>query len=205
MYNFERIFKTKIDFFKNDWLIDMGAHIGGFSLPIYVKNPEIRVLAFEPDPVNFSCLEHSLGENKINRRRFKINNKAVFSHTGRIKFSVGPETTQGSVTKVGFFLKDNNCNHLWVRSISVKEIFSKYKIKRCKLLKIDCEGSEYAIIENTPDNLLNRIENLIIEAHFTTKREPKHLKKYLMDRGFIVKLIDTGEGCVELFCTRDKC
>ncbi len=55
---------------------------------------------------------------------------------------------------------DNN-----IPSITLDEIFQKYKIKRCKLLKIDCEGSEYEILYNANADVLSKCENLRAEFH----------------------------------------
>lgn len=42
---------------------------------------------------------------------------------------------------------------------------TKHKIKELKLLKIDCEGSEYEILYNTNEEILKRIKSLRGEFH----------------------------------------
>ena len=50
-----------------------------------------------------------------------------------------------------------------VPSLSLDEIFTKYAIERCKLLKIDCEGAEFEILSRT--KVLDRVEHLRGEIH----------------------------------------
>ena len=48
-------------------------------------------------------------------------------------------------------------------SITLDEIFDRYAIARCKLLKIDCEGAEHEILTNT--SVLDGVEWLSGEFH----------------------------------------
>ena len=50
-------------------------------------------------------------------------------------------------------------------SITLDQIFDKYNIQHCKLLKMDCEGSEYEILYNTTQETLKKCENLRAEFH----------------------------------------
>ena len=58
-----------------------------------------------------------------------------------------------------------NNKKISVDSISLKEIFDKNNIETCKLLKLDCEGSEYSIIDALPIEYFKRVENIVIEYH----------------------------------------
>jgi len=68
------------------------------------------------------------------------------------------------------------------KSITVKEIFEKYKIKNTTL-KIDIECSEYEIIE---DILFysNYIDQIIIEFHDTHKRKNEFIEKIIKMKKF---------------------
>ena len=77
-----------------------------------------------------------------------------------------------------------------VPSITLEEIVKKHGIKKIKLLKIDCEGSEYEILYNCPTKILKKIECLGGEFHENSKIETcggnmdiliEHVEKYIKD------------------------
>jgi len=122
-------------------VVDIGAHLGRFCLPTFKKYPNIRMYAFEPDSTNYNCLLRSLNDNDFDDSKFKIENVAVYSKEGYFDFSIGPESSQGSLSEIGFFLNNPDANSLAVKTKTLETIFKENKIERCKLLKIDCEGS----------------------------------------------------------------
>lgn len=73
---------------------------------------------------------------------------------------------------------------------SLDLIFKQYKIKNCSLLKIDCEGCEYQIFNNTSPKILKKIKRIAMEAHmFNSKMEQRYydLKNLLVKNRFKIK------------------
>lgn len=69
----------------------------------------------------------------------------------------------------------------------IDDVFSEYKLKKCDLLKIDCEGCEYSVLLNSNPNVLKKIDRIIMEAHLftpTMRTKYRKLKKLLIDNGF---------------------
>ena len=85
----------------------------------------------------------------------------------------------------GHSIFSKNNKKITVKSISLKQIFDENKILNCKLLKLDCEGSEYQIIDALPLNYFDRIENIVIEYHLADSK-PELGKK------LITKIKNTG-------------
>ena len=56
------------------------------------------------------------------------------------------------------------------------KIFDDNIIKKCNLLKLDCEGAEYEIIDKLPSTYFKMIEKIIIEYHMADSH-PELLKK----------------------------
>lgn len=87
----------------------------------------------------------------------------------------------------------NNINNITIVKEKVKslgKIFHTYKIQKCDLLKIDCEGYEYIILENVSKNILKKIKRIVMEIHLFTpsmKMKYRKLKKQLQANGFIMK------------------
>lgn len=184
---------------KNDVVLDIGAHIGSFAIPAFFAGA--IVYAFEPDPENFRILNNSLKINSISLgNRFFLENVAVFATSGFAKFSLGRSSSNGSLVDVGFFKMDNDARQIICKTITLEDIFQKYFIEKCYLLKMDCEGSEYDIFYSINSKLLRKIEYITMEVHKVRNREPNDLKRYLENQGFDIVYTQLHKnGCYD-FC-----
>ena len=101
---------------------------------------------------------------------------------------------------INLFLNDDQSAHsiflngsksIAVESTSLQKIFDEKKISACKLLKLDCEGAEYDIIDSLPAEYLDKIQNMAIEYHFAdTKPELiKNLITKIKNAGFKIKTV----------------
>jgi hypothetical protein len=52
-----------------------------------------------------------------------------------------------------------------VAGISLGQLLRDHGVESVDLLKIDCEGGEYLILESTPADVLSRIRNIVFEYH----------------------------------------
>lgn len=52
-----------------------------------------------------------------------------------------------------------------MKATSLDQIFKENNLKQCSLLKIDCEGDEYPIFQNTSDSILKKIDTITMEIH----------------------------------------
>jgi FkbM family methyltransferase len=77
---------------------------------------------------------------------------------------------------------------LSVRALSLADAFAMLEIKSCDLLKLDCEGAEYAILFDTPQPVLERVQRIVMEYHDNIVQYTHHdLSRFLNDRGFRVE------------------
>jgi FkbM family methyltransferase len=204
--DFETFYDWTIHFGKNDVVIDIGAHIGSFSIPLFIDNPDMRFFAFEPDPYNYSCLRANLEANNIDKVRFSAFPLAVYNVATELLFSSGGHSTVGSISDVGFFLKGEKDKQFSVETTTLSAIFAGNCIERCKVLKMDCEGAEYAIFKNLPNDILNKIEILFLELHPAEGCDPNALREDLKSKGFDVRgqfVQGRVGGCWELFCVNE--
>jgi|GEM_PF-1130978 len=170
---------SDIDFEEGDVVIDIGAYIGLFSMVLAKKHPHIMIYAFEPVPINFRNLLRGIEANGIrNIRAFQL---AVTADGRELEMLYSRSFTGGSTT-LEIQKEDISSAHLVekVASKTLDQIFAELGIGRCKLLKIDCEGSEYEILYNT--KCLDRISHI---------RGEFHMNKTLAARGYSI------EGLVE--------
>ena len=70
---------NNLDIRDNDLIIDIGANIGWYSLTLSSKNKP-RIVAFEPDTINFKTLQENIRLNEKNN--VKAFNKAISDHEG---------------------------------------------------------------------------------------------------------------------------
>ncbi len=87
-------------------------------------------------------------------------------------------------------IAQNNCSNINIDKkfvISLDPIFKEKQITKCNFLKIDCEGSEYEIIKNSSNNVLQKIDHIAFEIHLFDegmKKEYTILKRKLTKNGF---------------------
>ena len=164
----------------SDIIIDVGAHIGLFSLLVSQFCKTGKIFSFEPIRENFDLLVSNLALNHIEN---------VFP------FNVGVSKKSG---KLNLFLNNDQSAHsifpkgsesITVEATSLQKIFDEKQISSCKLLKLDCEGAEYDIIDSLPVEYLDKIQNMAIEYHLAdTKPELiKNLILKIKNAGFKIK------------------
>jgi len=160
-------------------IIDIGAHIGSFSVIAGGLAKKGRVYAYEPFKDSLNLLTNNLAYNNIsNVKSFPL---AITDKSGTSKFylkSIAGEYAGNSIY--------GNGESIEVETISLNDVFIKNKIIFCNLLKIDCEGAEYNMIYNTPVDLFKDIHNIILEYH-AGHGDPIKLKQYLESLGYLVK------------------
>ena len=154
----------------NDTIIDVGAHVGLFSLLVSQFCKAGKILSFEPVRENFDLLVSNLKLNHIdNVLPF---NMAVSKNTDELSLFLNNDQSAHSI-----FYKSSES--ISVESISLQKIFEENKISSCKLLKLDCEGAEYQIIDSLPSKYLDKIQNIVIEYH-SADTKPELVKNLIL-------------------------
>jgi FkbM family methyltransferase len=127
-------------------VVDVGAHIGIFSLIVAGRYPKARVFAIEPDTENYELLERNIALNGL--QNITPINAAIGKDFGQTAFyssgsSVGHSTVN---THVGAETKQ-------VETIPLS------KFSDIDALKFDAEGAEYLIDEFPP------VSYIALEVH----------------------------------------
>jgi len=135
-------------------VIDIGAHKGIVSCYIAKKYPNVKVLAYEPVKENYEAMLENIHRNNI--KNVIPHNLAVTSDGRDVKIYTDPINNSGGSSLYG------EGNYQKVRSTTLADIFAKHKIDRVSLLKVDCEGAEFEILD-TP--LLEKVDRLRGEFH----------------------------------------
>ena len=167
----------------DDVIIDIGAHIGSFSVWAAQQAVSGRVLSFEPDPENYALLEENKNLNDLTN--LSIVNSAVAETRGQARFF----TSDYHNMTHSFFEEGVRGNSL-VDTLSLADILQEYGLEKVHYLKIDAEGAEYQILLNTPAKVLRRIDKIFIEYHDYLNHgyTYRDLIECLADNGFQTKI-----------------
>lgn len=166
-------------------IVDIGANVGFFSLAMFAQFPKARIIAFEPMPFNFGQL--SLYQKAYPNFKWVIENKAIADHNDGL--TLYSATIDGFSTMAGVFASDGRGQKIEVDTLTLEQVMKDKEIVQIDLLKLDCEGSEYAILYSLSDDYFDRIKRLSIESHPGSgiKQNHQSLVSYLKSKSFQIK------------------
>ncbi len=159
-------------------IVDIGAHIGIFSLLAAYACPDATVFAFEPQSENFALLRENVALNP--RARIIPINRAVAGDRTRTKLYFAPSNT-GSHSLFG-------CgeNFEIVESTDLGTVLDGLPEKTIDLLKSDCEGAEFDMLMRASIEDLSRIRRIVMEVHETV-----YTKDYRVE-ALLARLAEAG-------------
>jgi FkbM family methyltransferase len=169
------------DIERNDVVIDLGAHIGAFS--VYAAKKGAQVTSYEPFPDSYELLQENIVNNRLNRR-IKTYQLAVSALRGTQQFFVDPENPGANST----ILKTKT--PISVKSITLADVFQDNKIGHCDLLKCDIEGAEYELFYTAPNDIFTQIDKIYLEWHVldnVSTHNPDSLQSFLEEKGYTVR------------------
>jgi len=169
-------------------VIDVGAHIGAFSIFVASLARHAKVYSYEPEPSNYALLKENI---KINGFEGKIRplNLAVLASRGTAKLYLRDRSISHSTTAAACV---GGSTGIEVPCVSLEDIFEDNHLDRCDLLKINAEGAEYPILLNASEEILSRVRILCVQCHeIDDKRNVSVLEKFLVGKDF--SLVKKGE------------
>jgi len=171
-----------------DTVIDIGANIGAFAVYAAKQASRGRVLAFEPASDNYELLARNAALNRLSN--LTPVRAAVAGQTGSLTLYRASGSGAHS-TMAGHLSVTTGTES--VEALSLDDVFRRYRIDRCDLLKLNCEGAEFEILYSAPDAVLARIDRIAMEYHATESKRQKAdaLVDYLGRHGFeVIEYVD---------------
>jgi len=163
-------------------IIDIGGHLGFFSILASILNPNVPIYSFEPHIGNYALLKENLKNNRI--KNVYPKQLAVSDKTGEAELKLSKEDLNHSLAMA----IEPTGETQKVQTITLERIFAKNNANICNLLKLDCEGSEYEIIYSAPKSIFSKINNIFLEYHDWEKSDNSDkLKSYLQSVGYKVQ------------------
>jgi len=165
-----------------DCIVDIGGHLGFFSLYASLLNADVPIYAFEPHIGNYEMLKKNLKENRI--RNVYPKQLAVSDKVGQIELQLSKEDLNHSILEPIEATGEAQI----VQTTTLERIFQKNNIGHCDLIKIDCEGAEFALIYATSDEIFDKVSNIFLEYHdWTDGQNSEELKRFLEKKRFKVE------------------
>jgi FkbM family methyltransferase len=131
----------RIPFKPRDVVIDIGGHVGLFALYLARLHPGIAIYSFEPEARNFRHLAANIARNKaLNVFAFNL----AVTADGRPFELYRPPDNSGAAN--GYARNHAVHPRSLTPSVTLDEVFDRFVPRRCKLLKMDCEGAEHEIL-----------------------------------------------------------
>jgi len=144
----------------NPVVIDVGGFIGDFSLYAVKRLNACRVIVCEPSPENWALLLKNIANNGYQDRIEPVN-KAVTNGRDLMMNTNAPHKSQCIIS--GYFPSEQPLSV--VPGISLGQLLREHAVEDVDLLKIDCEGGEFEILESTSADVLGRMRNIVFEYH----------------------------------------
>lgn len=145
--------RTNLALPSNAIVVDIGANIGSFSAAVHFQYPNAVVSSYEPHPISFLLL-------KKNAPFATTYQKAVMGKSGVVQIqNLGPSMSRRIVPSGG----------IPVEAVTLDDVLKDLLV--VDLLKVDVEGSEYDIFNNTSPQTLEKIRKIFVEVHAKEERD----------------------------------
>ena len=176
-------------------VLDIGAHIGAFSIWALINNRSSKVISIEADPDTFNILS----ENKLST--LIVMPDVIWETHNLLAWSSNNKLINFSQNGPSMSHKADPYGNILVKTIGFPDLFNIFPIENNKIdiLKIDIEGSEEKLLcENS--EFLSKVKCLIIELHpylCNTDRVIKVINQYFTD---VIEVKDRISSKPLLYC-----
>lgn len=134
------------------YILDLGANIGMSCLYFRKRLPNAKIIAIEPDPINFEQLISNTSESNI------VYLKA-WAWNGNVPLEINP----GSVWD--WWSQVRTCETSELQWITIDELLQKFEIPFIDMLKINIEWSEKHLFQSNYESWLQKTKCIAIDLH----------------------------------------
>jgi FkbM family methyltransferase len=137
-------------------IIDGGSNAGYAAVYFANRFPEKKILAIEPDESNAEMIR----KNASNYSNVEIIQAAIWPVNTTLRI-MNPKATHWAF-QVG---ESTDTTLKAIRTVTIDELLTRYKLNKISLLKLDVEGSEKEIFSEHYESWISKVECLAIEFH----------------------------------------
>lgn len=182
---------------KDDNFVDVGAHVGYFTILASELVLGGKVVAFEPEEENYEALSDNIEANGyVNTTAFQA---CVGDKCEDVELFVNLDNDGGhSLFDPGYHVLNTRTR----KNERIKQTVPMVTLDSCigfapKVIKIDCEGAELMVLKGAEEIIKNHSPIIIMEINFSALNEagtsPAEVEEYLVELGYVGYSLDTGK------------
>jgi FkbM family methyltransferase len=163
---------------ERDVIIDVGAHIGTFSLLSSRKLGHGKVYAIEASQDTFNILRINVALNRL--ANVSVHHLAISDNEGEVTLHYDRGNWGHSIVKALSRFSET------VKSTTLSRFLKINNIESCQFIKFNCEGAEFPILLSTPPRILQRFGTILVLYHcdLWTRNTQADLISHLQSTGF---------------------
>lgn len=185
--------------FKGKNIIDIGMSNGDSSI-FFAKKGAKRVIGVEPDKRSFDLALKNITESKVDNIVLPLN-RALSNQSGIIEMTVYNSNPNANSIDESNMVKLNDSKIKEnIEAVELGEIIDMFNNENIDLLKMDCEGCEYKVLQNISEKYFPKISNIYLEYHHGLQDIPEIFNKH----GFHVNIIEQGNMMGYIKANRDN-
>lgn len=167
---------------EDDVVLDVGAHVGAFSVMIGKKMNKGLVISFEPNPAIYQLLKLNVYLNGL--RNVVPVNVAVADYCGKAELSVLGNPAAGYLSP-----DVSGAKTFKVQVRTIDDFCLERGIDRVAFIKIHAEGSEIAILKGARNILADKNLSVVISSsRLRSSNIKSEICEHLLDMGFKVMI-----------------
>jgi FkbM family methyltransferase len=144
-------------------IIDGGANVGYATMALKERWPESSIIAVEPDAANFAILKR----NCSSLSEIKLVQKGIWGASCRLRVRPGSTKEAWALQFEPVF--GESCEGILAESIPT--LLAQIPGGHCDLLKLDIEGAEISIFQQTDLCWINNVSVILLETHGEAARD----------------------------------
>lgn len=191
----EKIYGTN---YQGKRVLDIGAYRGETTL-FFLLSGAKEVVAVEPLPENAAHIHSLLGSSRF-AHQVQVHAIAIGGSQGETHFLVTEESVGNRAISSAENLPLSE-RLLKVPLWRFSDLLEKVGWHKVDVVKLDCEGCEYSLLETTSDTDLQRVDVWIMEFHQGGAR----IKNRLSQLGYIVEWEERPDGVGTLRARKPEC
>ncbi len=160
---------------KDRIVIDIGASIGDSPIYFAISGAK-KVIALEPYPYSFNFAIRNVKENNLENKIILVN--GGYGKDGELL--IDENFKNNGLTDLKSFEKGKK-----IKIYSLKSLIEEFHLDNDLILKMDCEGCEYNLL-NEDNSIIRKFSQIQIEYHYGYKKLVKKLNK----AGFQVEYVN---------------